>query len=141
MQCIHRDRHSHRCYKPTRSTSRRQGSTYMGSTCDRYQRRLHRPRKLTYQISQLQPMSVSTATEITGLTYTDESLNADSGQMLLSYQISAKVSQARAKPHPPTPYFSGLPIRLHSQSLGLRVKPKTTRGQSTSSKKDMAIGR
>lgn len=45
MQCIHRDRHSHLRYKPTRSTSRRQGSTYMGSTCDRYQRRLHRPRK------------------------------------------------------------------------------------------------
>lgn len=65
--------------------------------------------KLTYQISQLQPMSVSTATEITGLTYTDESLNADSGQMLLSYQISAKSIAGEGEATPTNSILFGTP--------------------------------
>ena len=67
------------------------------------------PEKLTYQISQLQPMSVSTATEITGLTYTDESLNADSGQMLLSYQISAKSIAGEGEATPTNSILFGTP--------------------------------
>ena len=65
--------------------------------------------KLTYQISQLQPMSVSTATEITGLTYTDESLNADSGQMLLSYQIRAKSIAGEGEATPTNSILFGTP--------------------------------
>ena len=57
----------------------------------------------------LKPLSAATATELTGLTYTDESLNADSGQMLLSYQISAKSIAGEGEATPTNSILFGTP--------------------------------
>lgn len=67
------------------------------------------PAKLTYRISQLKPVPGLTASEVEGLSYTDKSLNADEGQILLSYQVSAESVAGEGEATPTNSILFGTP--------------------------------